>query len=132
MSDNYPAGVSNSHPHFNQTEVTVEVQCGREEATVVPENAIAMGLDELLDLLSPTRWKSTPLGTLLTKVSVLRQQVTDLSRDGEYECPYEGEVEVEVREDAEWTCPLCGATHEIDSTPEGPDPDAAWDARHGN
>lgn len=132
MSDNYPAGVSNSHPHFNENTITAEVRCEREEADVVPSFAITTALDELITMLEYKPYAPTQKGVILQKAIVLRQQITDLEQNREYECPFDGEVEVEVRDDAEWTCPLCGATHEINSLPEGPDPDRAWDERHGN
>lgn len=132
MSSNYPEGVTNSHPHFNQNDIVAEVQCEREEADVLPAFIVTQALDELLNLLDPKRRQLTPHEDLLYMVTTLRGRLDGLEQNREYECPFEDAVEVEVREDAEWQCPICGATHDINSLPEGPDPDRAWDDRHGN
>lgn len=128
MSSNYPAGVTNDHPIFNPSETTLELACETEEAQVVPVHAIREGLSELLALTG----HAANMPEIEKRLAVLQQQVIDLERTAEYECPFDEEVEVAVAEDAEWTCPICGATHTVDSLPEGPDPDRGWDERHGN
>lgn len=129
---NYPMGVDDSHPHFNQSTTTAEVRCEREEATVIPAVFTQAMLDDLDTLVERGRRFPTREGYLTDRIEGFRKRLKTMEQEREYECSYEGEVEVEVREDAEWTCPLCGATHTINSLPEGPDPDRAWDERHGN
>ena len=133
-NDNYPAGVTDAHPHFNPSEVSMEVECESEEALVVPSFAIKAELHGLKDLLDKAAAGSVADADLLTplffKVGHLTGLVDRLEREGEYECQWKGEQELALSEEAEWDCPRCGNTNSTDTLPEDRDPDEGWDNRY--
>ena len=126
-NDNYPAGVTDAHPHFNPSEVSLHLTCGNDEAPVIPFHAMRAELDELTEWL---QMKPRALGDIEARLALLGDYLTTLKRDSEYECPFDGTVDVAISEEAEWDCPICGTTRTSDTTPEERDPDEGWDSRY--
>lgn len=118
QSSNYPAGVTDAHPHFNEQEVEIEVKCGAEEMVLVPSYAVKAMLLQIrrnVDSFSPEQIKGALTDALDT--------VYGLEDNGTYDCPYDGTVTVAVSEEAEWDCDVCGTAHKIDTaTPDEEDP----------
>jgi hypothetical protein len=133
---NYPDGVTDAHPYFNPQEGSVHVVCGNDEAKVVPVHALSAALEELRVLAGGDYKADSALnrpanhGTIIMRIEALREQVAAWEQDADYECPFEGVMDVAISEEAEWTCPLCGATRVSDTLPEERDPDEGWDSRH--
>lgn len=135
MSNYLPDGVTDAHPYFNPQEGSVHVVCGNDSATVVPVHALNAGLEKLTALLS-----AIPTGTMAYGPSPTaakaegRRVVEDLQaliehaeQESDYECPFEGVMDVAISEEAEWTCPLCGSLRTSDTTPDERDPDEEWE-----
>lgn len=130
-NDNYPAGVSDSHPYFNPQEASVHVVCGNDEAAVVPSYAITKALEKLRRLTGDGGLnRPASHGTIVEHIDLMQELVELSERETGYECPFEGVMDVDISEEAEWTCPLCGATRVSDTLPEERDPDEGWDSRH--
>ena len=132
---NYPDGVSDSHPYFNPQEGSVYVTCGNDEARVVPAHAVIADLNrirEQLDRESASGWavSNKDARAIVEKLDGVIEGVHSIAKDSDYECPFAGVVDVAISEEAEWTCPLCGATRTSDTLPEERDPDEGWDSRH--
>jgi len=135
---NYPEGVSDSHPHFNPPrEIASAVECGNDEALVVPSFGVKAALNEIADLL-----ERIPTGTMayapspaaarkaaLNVVKRLQGEISEWEQEREYECPFSGEVDLEESECARWDCLVCGAERETDTMPEERDPDYEYDHR---
>lgn len=119
---NYPDGVSDAHPYFNPQEGSVYVTCGNDEARVVPAYAIEKSLQEALSAAESGNKSRTEELIAMTLIGI-----GDVAKDADYECPFAGVVDVAISEEAEWTCPLCGATRTSDTLPEERDPDEGWD-----
>jgi len=134
-NDNYPAGVSDAHPHFNPSETYTEVECTTEEALVVPSFAVKAALNEFLDwtkrraYVAKSEEAKAVMGSANARIEKLLEQIDDIEREGDYECQWKGEMELPVSEEAEWDCPRCGVTQSTDTVPEDRDPDEGWDSR---
>jgi rubrerythrin len=144
---NYPAGVTDSHPHFNPNERPVQVACSVEDATVVPSHVVKQALKELAELMeripsATAAYAPSPAAArkkALEKVKELQEQIEKLEDVSDFACPFEGELELPVSEEAEWVCPVCGQTRTSDTLPEE-DPDRAreehedmmYEERRGN
>jgi hypothetical protein len=125
-NDNYPAGVTDAHPHFNPTERPFTVDCTSDEALVIPSFLVKGELQKILDLTG----HSANMAEVEKELRLLLAEVSDNEREGEYECQWEGELELPVSEEAEWDCPRCGVTQTTDTVPEDRDPDEEWDSRY--
>lgn len=125
-NDNYPAGVTDAHEHFNPSETYIEVECTTEEALVVPSFAVKAQLIKLREMASAVPGASK----LYDELGLALTLIDEIERDGDYECQWKGEMELPVSEEAEWDCPRCGQTQTTDTVPEGRDPDEGWDSRH--
>lgn len=132
---NYPPGVSDAHPYFNPApEVVVTVTCESEECCVVPSYAVKAGLYELEDMVKkilrlPLSQMAEQLPDLQKQIVTTRERVEELEDRGDYECPFEGEVEAPGQQaEAEYDCPVCGEPRKVDTIDE-PDPDRGWDDR---
>jgi hypothetical protein len=91
---------------------------------VVPFHAVRKELDEL------TEWfqmKPRALEQIEGRLALLSDYLTTLKRDSDYECPFEGTVDVAISEEAEWDCPVCGVSRTSDTLPEERDPDEEHD-----
>lgn len=138
-NDNYPAGVTDAHPHFNPNEHSVTVSCTSDEALTVPSFSVKAGLNDLeeyVNRLSKGRTMDQRphtvqiLESIVNKIGQLREQVEAEEREESYECQWEGELELPYSEEAEFDCPRCGVTQTTDTIPEDRDPDEGWDSRH--
>lgn len=126
---NYPAGVSDNHPYFNPKETSAAVECGADEAFVVPVHVIREGLAEIAKLLEYQPYRPVEIGKVENAVNALRAKIEVLQQEREYECPFIGDMDLEESECARWDCPVCGNERETDTIPEERDPDEAWDRR---
>lgn len=135
MSSNYPAGVSDSHPYFNPPAISASaVECGADEALVVPFHAVRAELDELQEFIAlklrgagdMPYFKST-MEMLAARISSAQDGLTLLKQEREYECPFNDDVDLEESECARWDCPVCGNERETDTMPEERDPDYEHD-----
>ena len=130
-NDNYPAGVTDAHPHFNPQEGSVSVTCGADEALLVPAFAIKTELLELTAMIeNMPDLPNLALVGLLVKVRQIQNQVDTLEQEREYECPFEDVMDVDISEEAHWDCPVCGQERVSDTLPEERDPDEGWDNRY--
>jgi hypothetical protein len=135
-NDNYPAGVTDAHPHFNPFETYMEVECTTEEALVVPSFTVKAELtmiktfaEEFASVAGDdANWDR--FVALRMMIDQLQGKIDEIEREGDYECQWKGEQELPVSEEAEWDCPRCGVTQTTDTVPEGRDPDEGWDSRH--
>lgn len=133
---NYPDGVSDAHPYFNPQEGSVHVVCGNDTATVVPAHAITKALEKLRKMAGGDYKGDGGLnrpanhGTIVEHIDMMQELVELSEKEADYECPFEGVMDVDISEEAEWVCPLCGVTRVSDTTPEDRDPDEGWDNRH--
>lgn len=128
MSSNYPAGVSDAHPHFNPAPVSASaVECGADEALVVPSFKVKTSLTGIL-LAMRGGYRDLAEGM----IEKLLEQVTELEQEREYECPFNDQVDLEESECAIWDCPVCGNERETDNAPEERDPDYEYDRRGDN
>jgi hypothetical protein len=132
---NYPAGVSDAHPHFNPEEVELEVACEAEEMELVPSFWVKAQLLELRQLVktaedapSGARWEAVP--NIGERIQSMLEAVYELEDNGTYDCPFKGPLTLDVSEEAEWDCQICGTAHKVDTVPEAQDPDSGWDGRH--
>lgn len=138
MSANYPAGVTDAHPHFNPQEVNFTAHCFADEALVIPSFAVKAALIELAGLMQriPTAtaaYAPSPTAArkkALEKIKELQGQIDEMEQEREYECDWQGEMELPVSEDAHWDCPRCGNERASDTIPEDRDPDEGWDSRY--
>jgi hypothetical protein len=122
-NSNYPAGVTDNHPHFNPPRVSATaVECGADEALVVPSYWIKGELRQLCDTLGVTAGVVERLRLMIATIEAQEQE-------HEYECPFNGEVDLEESECARWDCPVCGNERETDNAPEERDPDEEWERR---
>jgi hypothetical protein len=133
---NYPDGVSDSHPYFNPPLVSASaVECGAEEAKVIPSHAIkavlypTSGLCEHYARHATDPKDAAKFTALGEKLTALIEEIKTLEQEREYECPFTGEIDLEESECARWDCPVCGNERETDTLPEERDPDEAWDRR---
>lgn len=123
MSSNYPAGVSDNHPHFNPPRVSASaVECGADEALVVPSFAVKAALTEILKVAESGNRAGTE-----RKIAELLAVIPDWEQEAEYECPFNDELDLEESECARWDCPVCGNERETDTLPEERDPDYEHD-----
>lgn len=134
-NDNYPAGVTDAHPHFNASEVSMEVECCADEALVIPSFAIKAHLNDMHHYIENlVKLGHTPGNSILTSIAErldqMQGQIDEMEREGEYECGWKGEQELALSEEAEWDCPRCGNTRSTDTLPEDRDPDEGWDSRY--
>ena len=134
-NENYPAGVTDAHPHFNPNETTERLECGADEVMVVPSFAIKTDLNDLLHYVENlVKLGHTPGGEILASIAAriehINARVLDLEEEGGYECPFNDYVDTVVSEEAHWDCPVCGTERVSDTIPEDRDPDEAWDNRH--
>lgn len=123
---NYPDGVSDSHPYFNPREGSVHVTCGNDAANVVPTYSLSKALDELKKLVDG----GASEGEVTQRIDDIQTMVEAAERESDYECPFEGVMDVAISEEAEWQCPLCGETRTSDTTPDERDPDEEWESRN--
>lgn len=114
MSSNYPAGVSDSHPHFNPGETPINMTCEAEEALVVPSFAIKAALIRIREVA-----ESGNTGATIRLVAALQREIDDIETETDYDCQWQDELELPVSECTEWDCPRCGAAHVSDTDPEG-------------
>ena len=133
-NDNYPAGVTDAHPHSNPNETTERLECGADEVMVVPSFAVKGELGRLEQtirgMLVGTMRDLERLPRVLERITALREQVEELEKEGGYECPFNDYVDTVVSEEAHWDCPVCGTERVSDTIPEDRDPDEGWDNRH--
>lgn len=131
---NYPAGVTDAHPHFNPVHSLMAVECDEGETAIVPSEEIKTELTALEQtirgmLAGTTSAALEQLPRVLERVTQLRERVEEQEDFGEFECTFEGDVEVEIVDagaTAVWTCPACGKEHREDIG-EDDDPDDAYD-----
>lgn len=133
-NDNYPAGVTDAHPYFNPPRVSASaVECGADEALVVPSFAVKEALIEIGGYINKLRKFNPKDGEMLmsigTKIALLEARIDELEQEREYECPFNDEVDLEESECARWVCPVCGNDRETDNAPEERDPDEEWERR---
>lgn len=136
-NSNYPAGVTDNHPHFNPPRVSASaVECGADEALVVPSFGLKAALEELR-VLAGGDYKGdgglnrpANMGTVLRRIEQLIDSIPLLEQEREYECPFNDEVDLEESECARWVCPECGNDREADTLPEERDPDEEWERRN--
>jgi hypothetical protein len=136
-NDNYPAGVTNSHPYFNPPrEIATELECGADEALVIPSFTVKAHLNDLSDFLNrKSKGRMVDertvemLESIVSRVTTLQKAITEVEQEREYECPFKGEVDVEESEEAHWDCPVCGGDRTADTMPEERDPDYEYDHR---
>jgi hypothetical protein len=112
-NDNYPAGVTDAHPYFNPDERPVTVECTEDEALVVPSFFVKENLSALLRLA-----QNMEDGYLTARIEVMLEQITELEKEGGYECEWTGELDLPVSPEAEWDCPRCGVTQTTDTLPD--------------
>ncbi|UYL87425.1 hypothetical protein SEA_PUREGLOBE5_62 [Arthrobacter phage Pureglobe5] len=133
---NYPAGVSDNHPYFNEPrEIATGVECGADEALVVPSFAVKAALYEITDLLErlPTAtaaYAPSPAAArkaALNVVKRLQAEIDKWEQEREYECPFHDDIDLPESECAQWVCPTCGNDRETDTMPEDVDPDRAYE-----
>jgi hypothetical protein len=136
-NSNYPAGVTDNHPHFNPPRVSANaVECGADSALVVPSFAVKGELYALQLQLQELTNADVPAGvaakllTIETDLGKLIEQIVELEQETEYECPFNDEVDLEESECARWDCPVCGNERETDTLPEERDPDEEWERRN--
>jgi hypothetical protein len=128
MSEYLPAGVTDAHPHFNPPrESATAVECGADEALVIPAQAVKAALIEISGYINKLRKFNPKDGEMLmsigTKIALLQARIDELGQEREYECPFKDEVDLEESECARWDCPVCGNDRETDNLPEDRDPD---------
>lgn len=126
MSSNYPPGVTDAHPYFNPQEGSVHVVCGNDVAAVVPSYVLGKALDEMTTWL---QMKPRTLEQMEERIDAIKTLIERAEREADYECPFEGVMDVAISEEAEWQCPLCGADRTSDTTPDERDPDEERDWR---
>lgn len=125
---NYPAGVSDSHPYFNPPrESATAVECGADEALVLPNYWVQVKLNELLNIAHRFPTEDRDVQALVKKLDDALAETLKLAKSAEYECPFNGEVDLEESECARWDCPVCGNERETDNLPEDRDPDYEHD-----
>lgn len=119
---NYPAGVSDAHPYFNPGEVPINMTCEAEEALVVPSFAIKAALIEIHALAGGgykgDGGQNRPAnhGTIVQRIEQLQRLIDEAETETDYDCSWEGEMELPVSEHTEWDCPRCGVTQVADTT----------------
>jgi hypothetical protein len=131
-ASNYPAGVSDAHPHFNPQEATVTGTCTADDLTVVPVHVVREAIDGLTDLAKRYRRAEEagrPTGTITLQLETAllmlteRLQADQIEGSG-LECEFEGEVDAQLQGDvARWDCPVCGHENETDVGPDDDDDD---------
>lgn len=131
---NYPAGVSDSHPYFNPPrEIATGVECGADEALVIPSFAVKAALTEMKHMVSQLREDERIGGAtrdlMNGKITWLQERIDEWEQEREYECPFHDEIDLPESECAQWVCPVCGNDRETDTLPEERDPDEGWDRR---
>jgi len=130
-NDNYPAGVTDAHPHFNPNEHSVTVSCTSDEALTVPSFAVKAALIELVEHLERKEFAGgVNHATIKYRVIKLRELIEETEREESYECQWEGTLDLPHSEEAEFDCPRCGVTQTTDTIPEDRDPDEGWDSRY--
>lgn len=130
-NDNYPAGVTDAHPHFNPNEHSVTVSCTSDEAMTVPAHAVQEELAEVKRLLDLSQSRhGTLLNATYLQLGHAVGRLQRIQREESYECQWEGTLDLPYSEEAEFTCPRCGVTQTTDTIPEDRDPDEGWDNRH--
>lgn len=136
-NDNYPMGVTDAHPHFNPApERATAVECGADEALVVPSRMFKTALEELRVLAGGDykgdggQGRPANMGTVLLRIEQLIDSIPLLEQEREYECPFNDEIDLEESECARWDCPTCGNERETDNLPEDRDPDEEWERRN--
>lgn len=125
-NSNYPAGVTDAHPHFNPAEGSFAVECGADEALVIPSFAVKAALIELaMHAQHPANG-----ATIVAKIKALQDLIDEMEQEREYECGFKDTLDLDVSEEAHWDCPRCGNERTTDTVPEDRDPDAGWDERY--
>jgi hypothetical protein len=123
---NYPAGVSDSHPYFNPPrEIASAVECGADEALVIPSFVIKADLIRLRELTG----HAANMAEVDDLLAAMQYKIGELEQEREYECPFNDDIDLEESECARWDCPVCGNERETDTMPEERDPDYEWDHR---
>jgi hypothetical protein len=123
MSGYYPDGVTSAHPYFNPpVERATGVECGADEALVVPSFAVKGALYQILEVAKSGNKAGTE-----RLVAELLAVIPDWEQEREYECPFHDEIDLEESECAQWVCPVCGNDRETDTVPEDVDPDRAYE-----
>jgi hypothetical protein len=133
-ASNYPAGVTDAHPHFNPVESVMEVKCEDDETEVVPTHELKEELGRLEQTLrgmvaGTVGLAMEQLPGVLKRVTALKERVEELEDVSNWECTFEGDVEVQITDNgatAEWTCPVCANPHS-ENIGEDDDPDRARD-----
>lgn len=129
-NSNYPAGVTDNHPHFNPPAISASaVECGADEALVLPNYWVQLKLNEILNICHRLDPNSVVATELVDKIDKVLAESLKLSATAEYECPFNDEVDLEESECARWDCPVCGNERETDTLPEERDPDEEWERR---
>jgi hypothetical protein len=130
---NYPDGVTDAHPYFNPQEGTCRVACTADEVPGLPYFAVKNEVEQLhrtLDDLSKSGWavSNKDARAIVEKLGALSADLDKWKLDDvNYECEWEGEVDTDISEEAEWRCPRCGRDNVTDTLPEDRDPDEGWD-----
>jgi hypothetical protein len=124
-NENYPAGVTDAHPHFNPRERPVTVDCTSDEALVVPSFTIKADLIRLRELTG----HGANMAEVDDLLAAMQHKIDEVEREGGYECQWVGELDLPVSEEAIWDCPRCGVENTTDTILEDEDldPDRAYD-----
>lgn len=130
MSGYYPAGVTGNEPQISGPgEAVVQVECDGEEATVVPSLVVTPVLADLRYTLNHMMHLSADeaalrLPGILKAVEDLTERVEELEDNADFECPFDGDVDMQfVGPNQRWTCPVCAKEHE-ESIPDPREYDA--------
>jgi len=126
----YPAGVTGNEPELaGGLERDMQLQCEQVDVSVVPSFELKAALANLQARIGKmhdsTAGKAVAMVDVLAEeMQVLIDRVDTLEDRGEWECPFDGDVEVDVFGDlGRWTCPVCGSENEVDLTPDEPERD---------
>ena len=118
MSSNLPDGVTDAHEHFNPREGSFAVECGADEALVVPSFAVKAALNRIqMAIAGGYTTLVEPM------IAILLEQVSALEQLREYGCGFADTLDLAESECAQWVCPACGNDRETDTLPEQRDPD---------
>ena len=129
-NDNYPAGVTDAHPHFNPQEGSFAVECGADEALVVPNYWVQLRLNEILNRVYRLPSESREVQELVKKLDATLKEASEMAQEREYECGFKDTLDLDISEEAHWDCPRCGNERTTDTVPEERDPDEGWDNRY--
>lgn len=121
MFSNYPDGVTGNEPAIaGLQEMVMTVTCEQEECKVVPAEAVtvkAQSINKMAGrMLAGTTGEAYGLiAPLAAATEQLIELIGELEDNGEFSCPFTGEVDVQVdKTQAYWNCPVCGIDNATD------------------